>query len=470
MSLTPKERAINKTRLEIKKDIAEMIQMAKQCGFGELNFFLHYLHFIRLMPNIGNIPKSDHEMIGVYARQFDEAYKYNIQLISKYCQNGYIKNKLNHTYINSELVQLMTKGVLGINSKFETLSFITIFNNIEVYGERDQYIKINFDELDQDNRLKKFFYYGVRADRETMQKKDNRIKSDDFLEYFKKEYEPYSDMYQKQFNISIDEFIEFIKWLMQSITSQIRANEDKYTKLDNGNVDVKSYETIMHFGHALYLEKQKVKKQFDNRICEFLDHLIFKSEQFDETQLQYNLIARQPIIEKDEYYIISPELILDSIFINSHYSLLETGELKELYKMRSSKIFVDNILQKAERFGFGEFARDLELYEGKNQIGDLDLVVKNGEDEFLLIEAKNHSLPMNVYFHDFEATKNRLSQLINEWENKVIRRQNHLARNYSKYGISSKFKYIIVSKSPEIVSHFSKYLILSSMASRLFCS
>ena len=89
MSLTPKERAINKTRLEIKKDIAEMIQMAKQCGFGELNFFLHYLHFIRLMPNIGNIPKSDHEMIGVYARLFDEAYKYNIQLISKYCQNGY---------------------------------------------------------------------------------------------------------------------------------------------------------------------------------------------------------------------------------------------------------------------------------------------------------------------------------------------------------------------------------------------
>ncbi|MBA7542946.1 hypothetical protein ES705_35271 [subsurface metagenome] len=136
--------------------------------------------------------------------------------------------------------------------------------------------------------------------------------------------------------------------------------------------------------------------------------------------MQYNLIARQPIIEKDEYYIISPELILDSIFINSHYSLLEIGELKELYKMRSSKIFVDNIRQKAERFGFDEFARDLELYEGKNQIGDLDLVVKNGEDEFLLIEAKNHSLPMNVYFHDFEATKNRLSQLINEWENKTI--------------------------------------------------
>ncbi|MBA7542947.1 hypothetical protein ES705_35272 [subsurface metagenome] len=40
-------------------------------------------------------------------------------------------------------------------------------------------------------------------------------------------------------------------------------------------------------------------------------------------------------------------------------------------------------------------------------------------------------------------------------------KQNHLARNYSKYGISSNFKYLIVSKSPEIVSHFSQYLILS---------
>src|SRR5205823_1819723 len=83
------------------------------------------------------------------------------------------------------------------------------------------------------------------------------------------------------------------------------------------------------------------------------------------------------------------------------------------------------------------------------------------KNEFLLIEAKNHSVPMDVYFHDQEATEKRLKQLQKEWEKKVDKRQKHLQLHHSNYGISSSFKYIIVTKTPEIISHFSSYLILS---------
>ena len=41
----------------------------------------------------------------------------------------------------------MLKAALGINAKFESLSFLSMFNNIEVKGQRDQHIKINMEEV-----------------------------------------------------------------------------------------------------------------------------------------------------------------------------------------------------------------------------------------------------------------------------------------------------------------------------------
>lgn len=75
MIVTPKKRAISKTKLEISKDISQLIEMAKHCGYGELQYFLHYLHFSRLLPSFGNVPVSKQQVIGVYVRQLNDAYK-----------------------------------------------------------------------------------------------------------------------------------------------------------------------------------------------------------------------------------------------------------------------------------------------------------------------------------------------------------------------------------------------------------
>lgn len=460
MTHTPKQRAINKTKLEIDKDISKLIDMAKRCGLGELQFFLHYLHFSRLLQRFGDVPDSKQEMIGVYVRRIDDAYKYIIQLVAKHCKDGFIKNNIDNTIINAELVQLMTKYALEINSKFETLSFLTMFGNLEVYGERDQHIKVNLEDVTKDNHLSKYLYYGLRADRENDFSREPELK-DDFILHFKNEYEPYADLFQKEFEITIDEFIEFINWIIETIQAKIKADEKNYVHLEDGKVDIKAYKTIVLFGSALFLKKEKLRAKFGDKINKILSRLIFKTNDCDERELRFNIIERQPIIEKEHYYIISPEILLDSFFVNSHYSLLEAGDIKEEYKKRFSKVFVDKIAEKAKEVGFEEFDRDFELYEGKNQIGDIDLIVKNEKNEFLLIEAKNHSIPLDVYFHDFEATEKRLAYLTTEWEKKVNRRQKHLETNHTKYGISSTFKYLIVSKFPEIISHFSDNLFLS---------
>ena len=266
-------------------------------------------------------PDSKQEMMGVYVRRIDDAYKYLIQLVAKHCKDGFIKNNLDNTIINAELVQLMTKYALEINSKFETLSFLTMFGNLEVYGERDQHIKVNLEDVTKDKHLSKYLYYGLRADRENDFSREPELK-DDFVLHFKNEYEPYADLFQKEFEITIDEFVEFINWIIETVLAQVKADEKNYVHFEDGKVDIKAYKTIVLFASALFLKKEKVSNKFGDKVNKILSRLIFNANECDEKELRFNIIERQPIIEKENYYIISPEILLDSFFVNSHYSLL----------------------------------------------------------------------------------------------------------------------------------------------------
>ncbi len=464
IDLTQKERAINKVKTEINKNIAAIIEMAKHCGYGELLYYLAYLHFIRLIRKQDTTQEDEQVVLSLYARQATEALKYTIQIIVKYSAKCYIKNEMDGTSINESLVQSIIKSSIWLNSQYEMLFFFTMFNNLEVLGKRNQKIRIDMKKaLDKDESLKRYLLYAARVEIRNNIQSDNLKIKDDFLTYFKKEYAAYSDLFQQTFGISIDTFIGIINWILDTISAQVKNNEKKFVFLENGNISAKAYGTIMYFGQSLLLEKKLLFNKFGKKIKKIITRLTYKPEEFDEQQLKYNLIARQPIINFDSHFlIISPEILLDSLFVNTHYSLLETGQSKEEYKKRYSKTFIDKISKKASKVGFLEVGRGLELYEDGDNIGDIDLILKNNNNNhFLLVEAKNHALPLDVYFHDFEATRKRLKELTEEWENKVDRRYKHLKANHSKYGIGDSFKYIIVSRSPEIISHFSQYLIVS---------
>jgi len=190
--------------------------------------------------------------------------------------------------------------------------------------------------------------------------------------------------------------------------------------------------------------------------------LIFKPNNFNISELSYPQILREPIIKINDYYIVSPELLLDSLHINIHYSLLESEKTRNEYKENSAIQFVDDIINISKKYCYIEIQRELELYKKKNKLGDIDLILYNkNKNKYLLIEAKNHSLPLAVYHGDLIAIKEHLERLKISWEQKVLNRLEHIKQHYDKYNIGSDFDYIIVSKYPEIISHTSNLLILA---------
>jgi len=458
---TPHERAKNKIEFEISKKIQSTIESSKNGGIGELFYYLHYLHVIRLIPQTQDIPDSELNMVLIYNNHLNDAYKYLIQIFYVNAIDVATPINLKDISINSEIVQSLTKRTFEINSNYENLTFITMSENLKVYGERDRYLRMDFGEVLNNPRTKKFFEYNLRIDRDNEFHKQNLQLKDDLLKNFEKEYQPYSDLFKNELNIELKTFIMLIDFIINTITEQINSNESNFVNIDEDKIDVNALGTIVNFANSLFIDKNKLYSNFGDNIKKILNKLTFDINLYNANELRYNQVARQPIFDFGDKYLISPELLLDSLFINLHYTLLEGFESKEQYKDKYASTFLDKIVEVSKKHDFKEVARELDLYQGKNQIGDIDLIIKNSKNDFILIEAKNHSLPLDVYFHDYQPTRKRLSYLQKEWERKVAKRRKHILINHSKYGIPSNFKYIIVSKNPEILSHFSDYLTLS---------
>ena len=455
MEKTDKEKAIDKLHFEIKKDILRILSITKKCGLGELFYYLHYLHIIRLINYFPNKKEEDDQMLSVYRNHLTDAYKYIIQVLYIYSNKKFNNNNL----IDAKIPIALNDIVLSMNSKYENLSFITLFTDVQVSGERNRYLRIDMSDALKDEVLSKFIKYSFRVDRVNDFDRDDLKTKNDFLEKFKRDYLPFADIFELEFQISLDKFVELIDHILDKVVAQL--NQDELIKLQDGKIDVQALGTIIAFGKAMIINKVDLFEIFGANIETILQRLSFNPDEFDIEQLKYNLIARQPLLDYGKQILVSPELLLDSMFVNSHYSLLEAGAFKEQYKKRDSDLFVDKIATTAARYGYVEVEREKELYEGRNQIGDIDLILKNSNNHFLLIEAKNHSVPLDVYFHDFPAMETRLTYLKKEWEKKVNRRVDHLKTKSIDYGISINHTYLIVSKSPEILSHFSELLVLS---------
>lgn len=457
---TPRERAIDKINLELAKDIQRIIEIARTCGLGELQYFLHYMHFMRVTLSTQPIPDDERRAVEMEVRQAEETFKYLIQVLMKYGVKTPIENG-DGIDIDRIKVLALSELVGGMNSKHEMRSFVTLFSDVELIGERDQELKIDMNQVMEDERLKKFFLYSARVDKDNDIQKEDLKTHDEYLDHFKQEYMPFSDLLEAEFGIDVEKLVQVMDYILKTVVEQMHNREDDFTYFDNGKLDIQDYNTIKLFSSALVIARTVLIEKFGEEIEPVLDRLTFKPESFDENELNYNLIAREPLLNIDGDFHVSPEILLDSLFVNWHYSLLESGGVADKYKARYAETFVDKISSIASDCGYSEVTRELELYEGKNQIGDLDLVLKNDDNHFILVEAKNHTIPINVYFHDFKATEKRLEYLQSNWEAKVKRRFDHVTTKHQDYGISATFTYIIVSKFPEILSHFSNFLVFS---------
>ncbi len=452
-----KEKNIKKINEDINNYIKQSVNLANNANIMELLYFIYSLHFLRLSrPSDYAGTSYNPKLIQLSNQQFEEAIKYIIQILAKYSKSEIVEEN-NRIVFNQDIIQQILKNANNINSKYETVAMINLFD----IKENDNSFEIDLDSLKNNPKLKSFFDYFIRIDIDNDLKKTQKSDRDIFLQAYKEEFKNYDDLFEITFGITIDNFCSVIVKLTDYVINNINKNVVNFAKLSNGNIDVLHYKSVLWGAFSFVVDKGQIQKDFNEKELNLINKLTFSSNEYNENELRFHYITRKPLIERDESYFISPTLLLDSLYTNTHYTLLEKSDIKEEYKKRYSNIFLDKILEIATDFGYNEVERELELYEGKQQIGDIDLILKNADNHYLLIEAKNHALQMAVYFKDIQATNKHLLYLQEKWEKKVIARNNHLKEYFSNYNINENFNYLIVSKYPEIISHFSELFVLS---------
>ncbi|HMG17049.1 MAG TPA: hypothetical protein VK590_16440, partial [Saprospiraceae bacterium] len=443
-------------KVEIDNLINEIIDTSKKSGIGELFYFIYMVHMLRVSQTV---PKNDTKYSDkIFFLKVNDAYEYILQVLAKYCSNDFVKDTTNDLVINQNYTEKLLQLSIKVNSFYEVISMVSTSEDVEFLDTKDKVLRFKLKNTKTNIKLKNIVEYGIRLEKAIFIKKDNIKLREELLNQFILEYSPYSDLFEYEFGINLEEFRSLIDFLCDSILDQMKKIKEYVDYLPTGNVDVLSYKTIMSFSRVFFLEKEYIYNKFGIKIHKILEKLTLNLELLDDHQLNFNIIVRQPLIDINEVFVISPEILLDSLYVNTHYSLLESGKISENYKNRFSGKFMDKISTIAKAYGYEEIGREIDINKGKVQYGDLDLVFKNSKEQFLLVEAKSHSLPLDVYFKDYQATENRLNYLKSNWESKVMNRLNFLERNHQDYGIGHDYKYIIISKMPEIISHFSDLL------------
>lgn len=456
-----REKALKKLHQELAKDIGVAVKMAERCGLVELLYFVYRLRWLRLMHLSPRASKSKPHVLNMYRNSFSDSIRYIAPLIAKFGDWSYSVDKASGSLVfELKLVQDFLKIGNYINSKFETDSFIRLLD-VDVGGERNQHIKIDFSTVDRNEETRKYFHYFRRIDINNEIEKNKLHSSDDLLQMFREEYLGVEDLFYEELGITVKEFCLFIENILKAVTEKIESSVPKFKKLDNGNLDVQDFQTFIHYSKAFVHDKNKLLKRVGEKYQSILERLIFKNSSFDEKELRYFKIHREPILSNGQLLVISPEFILDSLLINTHYLLTESTTAKDEYKARRANSFIDKLVKIAEKHGLKEAEREVELFEGKRMLGDIDLILRGQNGECLLIEAKNHVLPLDVYFQNVDRTRDHLEYQKEKWEAKVLKRLEHLKVNSNEYGIPEDYQYVIVTLFPEIISHFSELLILS---------
>ncbi|OTY60347.1 hypothetical protein [Bacillus thuringiensis] len=449
-----KELAYSVVRKNLENEIANLVELTKKATIKEAEYMLYNLRILRIQnPYLEEENKRKTQLLKNVSSIYEEVFKYLAQLILKY---GNLHSEPIPKF-NIELAkEIIDKGTL-VNTIFDSLSVFTLFEG-DFQGDEGVILKPNLSE-----KGKSFFDYFCRIERDSLLKAQDLQKGDDFISKFDNEYVQYKDLIENHFEIEYKKFIEFYQYIINYLRRKYKVMEQHMPRQKDGIVSVDNYTSFIMFSSSSYIPIETLERRFGQSIINFINKLVFNPDEFDEIEgLRYHSFSRKPLIKSDNKLYLSPELILDSMHINSHYSLLESSKkISEAYKQRSSNYFVDDIAKLARNYGYKEVGRELDLFEGKQAIGDIDLILKNHEGHYLLIEAKKHALPLDVYFKDVAATEKRLEDLKTGWEKKVLKRTKHLNEHYSRYTIDKNFTYIIVSQNPEIISHFSNLMILS---------
>lgn len=454
--MTSKDIALEKAKYETELSIKRIKFLCTKLTYGELAYCIYYLHVMRVIKNT-----ELESLTNMSADRFSDVLKHSISCIFKYSD---ISNILKNNYpINVNYSILITKIVNHLHNLHENFSLLTVLEDIEVEGERNQNLKIDFSKTMNNPNKRKTFEYTARFQKSITRDKEKPTSHIIHLEKFNEKYSQYDVISKEIFGLEVKEIADKLNKLLSICIDNMMNNEINIPHLKNGNIDIQNIKTLRQTVKSFIFNEKILFEIFGKEGMKFIREFTFKKSEFKSHELNYHYILRSPLLKIKNEYIIAPELLLDSLYSNFHYTLLENKQHSEKHKKIMSDIFVNEILDIGKKYGFTHFASELELYQGKNKIGDIDLILRHENLDFdILIEAKNHAVPLPVYHGVYEEINKRLEELKNSWENKVDKRYKHLIDNYEKYNIKRKFKYLIVTRYPEILSHHSDYLVLST--------
>ena len=445
-----KTEMLSKKENEIKDSICSAEKLSKECSISELLYFIYLLHIARTFHLSPSSKMFSSSALGLTKNSMTESVKYIVSMIAK---NGNFNPKSNKHFdfenFDIPLTQKLLNLCISINLKFEEKGIIQLLD------ERDVDISSNGIRLGGNDLFN--YYFRVENDNKT---KTKSIEWPLLLKDLEEEYCKSDVLFTEVFGVTVKDFSSFIKLLMNEHSSCIEEVKENFYFLPNGNIMPHDRKTIENHCICYVYQESKLYKKIGSEYKKLINFLVFNKSDFSSGELRFHEITRKPILNINGFLYISPELLLDSIFTTLHYSLLESAN-KEKHKTLQSNLFLDKISFLAKKYDFIEVNRELDLFEGKKALGDIDLILKNDNDCYLLIEAKNYALPLDVYFKDKERLNEKLNDLKRNWDRKVRNRLLHLKESYARYGLNSDFLYIVISKSPEIISHHSDILYLS---------
>jgi hypothetical protein len=456
-------RAISQTLASIHNDIGAVKRMSKQAIFADLAWLLFALHIVRIRQT--DAAFSLPEPIGTdYASLvlLEEGLKYAIQTVTKY---GKLTKKLRDpvNYLAqrvSSLGDLVRRANL-IHAKYANVSLLGLCH---AYVESDSQgrASIDLNAARADPEITPLYDYFRRLEVH-MEVAKQPIPSHQLVESFLASFSGLEDLFEAAFHVSTSSFALVVNHLLDSVIDAFRSRENSFPRAAEDRIDTSHPLSSIIWGESLLIPLSGIDARFGAAAAAALREFLFDKATFDPKNLDYHQVYRTPILPYDSSLIVvSPELLLDSLNSNVHYTLLEAHpKVSEQYKARASHRFVDEISQTCRDHGYEEVARDLQLVDGSTRLGDVDLVARNAKGHYLLVEAKNHSLPLSVYFKDPIATGRHLSYLRDSWEKPYLRRLAHLTQRAGDYAIPLDFSYIIVSRMPEVLSHFFGHLAIT---------
>ena len=391
----------------------------------------------------------------------DEAWKYALALAAKYGDWRNRKSAINSvSKCDVGLVMRLEALARKVNARFDSEKLLNVAN-VRVMGDRDQHCEVHIDEI-KDPKRRMYFDFGLRIEHSTMSKKSNLHSGEEVVERLRQDYAGVADLFEQEYGISLAAYCDGMLGLIRLMRARAKVQWQKVALDDDGYVDFETNKTFAALSEAMYFTDSELSQALRPVFVSYMRRHSFDGNELSDEELRFNYVTRRPFLIGRGFFILSQELIFDSLFDNVHFTLLEGAEAKDRYKAHRSVQFVDEIAQLAASAGYAEVARDVDLTEGKRKLGDIDVILSNAETgHTLLVEAKNHALPLPVYFGSPEALDAHVART-REWEQKVLRRIDHLRGDSPSFSPPGQWDYVIVSNMPEPLAHVSTLLILSA--------